>query len=90
MPLRPDFTSQEYYRNPAAALERLRAYGPVVEVKFPIIGKVWITTTQELAGRVLKDGETFTLRKDGGAVAGLRWWMPRLRICLQTGRAGRC
>jgi cytochrome P450 PksS len=78
MPLRPDFTSQEYYRNPAVALERLRAYGPVVEVKFPIIGKVWITTTQELAGRVLKDGETFTLRKDGGAVAGLRWWMPRL------------
>ena len=78
MPLRLDFTSQEYYRNPAAALERLRAYGPVVEVKFPIIGKVWITTTQELAGRVLKDGETFTLRKDGGAIAGLRWWMPRL------------
>ena len=78
MPLRPDFTSQEYYRNPAVALERLRAYGPVVEVQFPIIGKVWITTTQELAGRVLKDGETFTLRKDGGAVAGLRWWMPGL------------
>ena len=49
MPLCTDFTSQEYYRNPAAALERLRAYGPVVEVKFPIIGKVWITTTQELA-----------------------------------------
>jgi cytochrome P450 len=78
MPLRTDFTSQEYYRNPVTAIERLRAYGPVVEVKFPIIGKVWITTTQELAGRVLKDGETFTLRKDGGAVAGLRWWMPGL------------
>jgi hypothetical protein len=65
MPLRTDFTSQEYYRNPTAAIERLRAYGPVVEVKFPIIGRVWIATTQELAGRVLKDGDTFTLRKDG-------------------------
>jgi cytochrome P450 PksS len=70
-----DFTSQEYFRNPAAAIARLRESAPVVQVKFPIIGKVWITTTNELAGRVLKDTETFTLRKDG-AVAGLRWWMP--------------
>jgi cytochrome P450 len=71
-----NFTSQDYLRNPAAGLERLRASGPVVEIRFPFIGKVWITTTQELAGRVLKDSETFTLRKNGGALAGLRWWMP--------------
>jgi cytochrome P450 len=77
MTLRTDFTSQDYLRNPAAEIARLRASGPVVEVKFPIIGKVWITTTQDLAGRVLKDSETFTLRKDG-AIAGLRWWMPGL------------
>lgn len=75
MTLRADFTSQDYFRDPAAAIARLRAAGPAVEVKFPIVGKVWITTTQELASRVLKDSETFTLRKDG-AVAGLRWWMP--------------
>ena len=71
-----NFTSQDYLRNPAAGLERLRAFGPVVEIRFPFIGKVWITTTQELAGGVLKDSETFTLRKNGGALAGLRWWMP--------------
>jgi cytochrome P450 PksS len=35
-----------------------------------------MTTNYELAGRVLKDSETFTLRKNGGPVAGLRWWMP--------------
>jgi cytochrome P450 PksS len=29
---------------------------------------------------VLKDNRTFTLRKEGGGLAGLRWWMPpRLR-----------
>jgi cytochrome P450 PksS len=39
------------------------------------VGKVWTTTTYDLAARVLKDSETFTLR-NGGAVAGLRWWMP--------------
>ena len=74
---REDFLSQDYFRNPAAAIARLRESGPVLPVRFPIVGKVWITTTQELAGRVLKDSETFTLRKDG-AVAGLRWWMPGL------------
>jgi cytochrome P450 PksS len=71
-----DFTSQDYLRNPAAGLAKLRAAGPIVDVRFPIIGKTWITTTSEMAGRVLKDNETFTMRKDG-KVAGLRWWMPR-------------
>jgi len=75
MTLPIDFTSQDYLRNPAAGIERLRAAGPVVEVRFPIIGKTWITTTSDLAGRVLKDSETFTMRKNG-RVAGLRWWMP--------------
>jgi cytochrome P450 len=78
MTLRPDFTSQEYFSNPAVGIEKLRTTGPIVEVSFPIVGKVWITTTHELASRVLKDSETFTLRKDSGAIAGLRWWMPGL------------
>lgn len=72
-----DFTSQEFFRDPSAAVARLRASGAVVDVKLPIIGRTWITTTQEMAGHVLKDSETFTLRKDG-ELAGMRWWMPRL------------
>jgi cytochrome P450 PksS len=40
-----DFTSQEYLRDPAPALAKLRAAGPVVEVRFPIVGRTWITTT---------------------------------------------
>src|SRR5882724_1204939 len=76
MTLHPDFTSQNYYRNPAAAIEKLRQLGPVVEVQFPIIGTVWATTTQELADQVLKDTKTFTIRRDDGEVAGMRWWMP--------------
>jgi cytochrome P450 len=73
--LRIDFTSQDYLKDPAAALMKLRAAGPVVEVRFPIVGRTWITTTSEMAARVLKDSETFTLRRNG-RVAGLRWWMP--------------
>jgi cytochrome P450 len=73
-----DFASQDFFRNPAAGLARLREAGPVVQVNFPLVGKVFTTTTQEMASRVLKDSETFSLRSEDGAVAGLRWWMPRL------------
>ena len=55
MTSRKDFISQHFYRNQADAIARLRAQGPVLQVHFPIIGKVWITTTNEVAGRVLKD-----------------------------------
>src|SRR5258707_13910085 len=76
MTLYADFASQNYFRNPGAAIEKLRTAGPVVEVRFPIIGRVWTTTTQALADQVLKDTSTFTMRKEDGTVAGYRWWMP--------------
>jgi len=78
MKVEMDFASQEFFRDPVAGLKRLQAEGPVVEAKFPIVGRVWMATTQEAAARVLKDGRVFTLRKDDGTVAGLRWWMPRI------------
>src|SRR5262245_16499384 len=74
--MQTELFSQDYFRNPAAAIEKLRSAGPVVEIRVPIVGTVWTTTTQELADRVLKDSETFTLRRDDGGVAGFRWWMP--------------
>jgi cytochrome P450 PksS len=77
MTISMDFTSQEFFRDPPPAIAKLRAAGAVVDAKLPIIGRTWITTTQEMAGRVLKDSESFTLRKDGN-VAGMRWWMPRV------------
>ena len=74
--MRADFSSPDYFRNPAAEIEKLRLAGPVVEVRFPIVGKVWTTTTQDLADRVLKDSDNFTLRRDDGSIAGFQWWMP--------------
>jgi cytochrome P450 len=76
--MRADFVSQAYFRDPAAEIAKLRSAGPVVEVQFPMIGKVWTTTTQDLADRVLKDSDTFTIRTGIGGVAGLQWWMPRI------------
>jgi len=74
--MRADFSSQDYFRNPSAEIERLRSAGPVVEVRFPVVGKIWTTTSQDLADQVLKDSETFTMRREDGDIAGFRWWMP--------------
>src|SRR6267154_3151075 len=76
MTMQADFASQDYFRHPAAAIENLRSMGPVVEVRFHVIGTVWATTTQALADQVLKDTSTFTMRREDGNVAGLQWWMP--------------
>lgn len=76
--MRADFLSQAYFRNPTAEIEKLRSAGPVVELRFPMIGTVWTTATQDLADRILKDSETFTIRRDDGGVAGLQWWMPTI------------
>jgi cytochrome P450 len=73
-----DFRSQAYFRNPAAEIEKLRSAGRVVEIRFPMIGNVWTTTTQDLADRVLKDSDTFTVRRDDGGLAGLPWWVPMI------------
>jgi cytochrome P450 len=78
MTVHADFTSQAYFRNPTAEIEKLRAAGPVVEVRFPLVGTVWTTTTQDLANQVLRDSGTFILRKDDGDVVGFRWWMPNI------------
>jgi cytochrome P450 len=71
-----DFASEAFFRDPGAAVTRLRATAPLVETTFPLVGRVWVTTTYEATAHVLKDSDNFTLRKDDGTVAGLRWWMP--------------
>jgi cytochrome P450 len=71
-----DFASEAFFRDPAAAVATLRAEGPAVATRFPVVGKVWVTTTYEATARVLKESTTFSLRRDDGEAVGLRWWMP--------------
>jgi cytochrome P450 PksS len=79
-----DFASEALFRDPAAAVAELRASGPIVKSRFPIIGTVWITTTYEAASRMLKDSATFSLRKESGSPAGIRWWMPKSIVTLAS------
>ena len=69
--------TQSYMRDPAPVLSQLRAEGPLVKTRIPIMGKVWLTTTQAAAAHVLKDSTNFTVRKRDGKVVGMAWWMPR-------------
>jgi cytochrome P450 len=82
MALHVDFSSEALFRDPAREIAKLRASGPVVATRFPIVGKVWVTTTYEATAEVLKDNKTFAMRKEGGALAGLRWWMPKFVAAL--------
>jgi cytochrome P450 len=77
MAIRVDFTSEAFFRDPAVGIATLRAAGPMVATRFPIVGKVWVTTSHETTAQVLKDSSTFTLRKQRGGPAGLRWWVPK-------------
>jgi cytochrome P450 len=33
---------------------------------------------RDVADRILKDSEAFTLRRDDGSVTGFQWWMPAI------------
>ncbi len=72
-----ELSDQSFMRDPAPVLAKLRAEAPLVRHRLPIIGEVWITTTQAAASQILKDQQNFTVRKANGKVVGMQWWMPR-------------
>ncbi|MGI9351934.1 MAG: cytochrome P450 family protein [Rhizobiaceae bacterium] len=69
--------SQSYMRDPGPFLAQFREQGPLVRTRIPIMGNVWVTTTQAATAHVLKDSSNFTVRKSNGKVVGMAWWMPR-------------
>lgn len=70
-------TDPSFMADPAPYLADLRQQGPLVRTRLPIIGEIWIATTQEALGLVLKDNENFSMRRADGGVTGAQWWMPR-------------
>ncbi len=79
-PLKFDFESANSKANPFPLFAALRTAGPVIPVKLPFVGKVWVTTTHEATLAMIKDNQTFVQesRHAGkSGVAGMSWWMPR-------------
>jgi cytochrome P450 len=78
-PLSFDLTSQAYKRDPYPTLAAMRAAGPVIPIKLPLLGKAWLTTTHASSTAMTKDNATFVQEgRNAGrsGVAGWQWWMP--------------
>src|SRR5665811_795652 len=78
-PLRFDFDSTASKADPFPFFASLREAGPVIPVKLPFVGKVWVTTTHEATSAMVKDNALFVqeARHTGkSGVAGMAWWLP--------------
>ncbi len=75
-----DLTSQSFKRDPLPTLAAMRAAGPVVRSRIPILGRISFVTTHDAVVTLLKDTDRFAVdpRNAGKkGIVGLKWWMPR-------------
>lgn len=83
-----DLRSQQYKRNPYPTLARLIAAGPLVNIKYPIIGRLWTATSYEAVNELLRDRQTFVRDSRTAGLkkgANLPWWVPRsMRAMAET------
>jgi cytochrome P450 len=54
-----DILSPGFHANPFPTLDRIRAEGPFVRMKLPIVGRTWLAVTHDACATLLKDHETF-------------------------------
>lgn len=76
-----NLADQGFLENPAPMLAQMRADGPLVRVKLPIVGKMWVTTTYAATEAVAKGKDTFFITGEGAGLkkkgnAALPWWAP--------------
>jgi cytochrome P450 len=73
-----------FKRDPLPTFAAMRAAGPVIPIKAPFVGRVWVTTTHTSTLAMVQDNAWFVQegRHAGkSGFAGMQWWMPRsLRI----------
>lgn len=77
-----------FLRDPTAMLAEMRELGPLVPIKIPLLGKIWVTTTYAATEAVMKGKDDFFLeaRNAGGrGGAAMPWFMPpSLRIIAEN------
>jgi cytochrome P450 PksS len=54
-----DILSPAFHANPFPTLDRMRAEGPIVRLKLPIVGRTYLAVTHDACAALLKDHETF-------------------------------
>lgn len=79
-PLSFEIASAAFKADPSPTFAAMRQAGPVIPIRLPFVGRVWVTTTHESTLALVKDNELFVQegRHAGkSGVAGMQWWMPR-------------
>jgi cytochrome P450 len=75
-----DLSSQAFKQDPFPMLAAMREQGPLIRVRFPLFGKVWMATTFDAVNDLLRDHQRFL---QNPITAGNRWmgtlvrWLPR-------------
>jgi cytochrome P450 len=74
-----NLTSSAFLANPQPQLERMRAAGPLVETRVPLVGRTWVTTTDAAARALLKDPRFVRDPRTptGRTMRQTLWFLPR-------------
>jgi cytochrome P450 len=75
-----DISSQEYKRNPYPTLAAMIEQGPLIRMKYPLIGRFWAVTHYDAVNELLRDHTTFV--RDPRTVgmkkgSNMPWFFPR-------------
>ncbi len=54
-----DILSPSFHADPFPTLDRMRAEGPAVHMRLPIVGRTWLAVTHDACTMLLKDHQTF-------------------------------
>lgn len=89
-PLSFDIMAASFHADPFPTFAAMRAAGPVIPLRLPLLGRTWAPTTYEATSAAMKSSDLFVLegRHAGRAAtgtAGMQWWMPRsIRVMANT------
>jgi cytochrome P450 len=79
-PLAFDITCAASKRDPLPTFAAMREAGPVIPIRLPFVGRVWVTTTHAATLAMVKDNQLFVQEgRNAGksGVAGFSWWLPK-------------
>ena len=79
-PLGFDITSARFKADPSPTFAAMRTAGPVIPIRLPFVGRVWVTTTHAATLAMVKDNGLFVQEgRNAGksGVAGFGWWLPK-------------
>lgn len=54
-----DILSPQFHANPLPTLDRMRAEGPVISMRLPIMGRTWLAVTHDSCAELLKNHQDF-------------------------------